>query len=791
MKRIAVRLLSVLASAALFATAVLPVGVAAATSTPGHTHGGGYVISGEYDYTITLTHPDKDATFNEDNSHYGAYQIFSGSVPKKGEENAPSDTDLTNPGDTHTPLPITDIKWGNAFGITSAMDPDNKIPAKDRVTDDQRRTNIVAFVHALAKAPTGSYSYAFSDFTGFEKFFDTSSNLVSDYLINTSPNVTVTTAADGKISVSNLDNVNYEKLAVSVAGVLADTAHINNREWLQAFADILGGYGQGTGGAYKNVGFVNYFYEGKVNDDDSKKYEITVPAGYYMVRDLSGFESTETDQTYSARMLFVANDITQSLKEDVPELEKTIIRDTQQDYIEDNPIKTEAAGVGDVVKFQLNGTLPSNYDLYLGGYQYKFIDTLSKGLTLNGEPPTCVKIYAKGVYDSTNDSWNFSDEFEITQDSFDTNIGSGHHLDGTIVDKAYDVKVDPAAADHGQTLTVTFPCLKEIVLTKDGTKYVLGYNSATNQSSQIYVVYTAKVNENALVKPDDTTLNGNQNEAALEYSDNPQSTDDTDTTTIDRARVYTYGVDLAKYDYAKYFNKDHAEAALDSAEFVILRLSDETANNHWQIATIHTYVTSPKRYEIIEWKDLKTVEADGTSLSSNNVLSTVTGDNLIKAAKDFIKLETTNTYAFKTDNSTAGHATLWGLDDTITYTFVETKLPETNSAGTSPYVQLKPFTITLTAAKNVNEYNGKISEVNATPSFSANSDVSIEKFVMSTEAKDTNTTGVAPIDVINFKYENLPSTGGMGVYIYYIIGGALIAGAIVLFAVNRKKARKN
>lgn len=74
-------------------------------------------------YTITLTKPEG---VEINNGAYGAYQIFTGTV--KG--NAP-----TNPGNTVTGLPITDIKWGNAFGD---------------VNSEEWKQNIVGFVIALA-----------------------------------------------------------------------------------------------------------------------------------------------------------------------------------------------------------------------------------------------------------------------------------------------------------------------------------------------------------------------------------------------------------------------------------------------------------------------------------------------------------------------------------------------------------------------------------------------------------------------------------------------------------------
>ena len=152
MKKFLQRFFGIVVSAAL----VVSSGVTAAFALdPGHSHSGGTSISTDPDpkYTITLTHPDENTTFNGD-SHYGAYQIFSGTV----KENQNS---YTNPGSNSTEIPLTDIKWGNAFGIVGSD------TSKGEIEQEAYDAKIVAFVIALAEAPTGAYSYAFSDFDGF------------------------------------------------------------------------------------------------------------------------------------------------------------------------------------------------------------------------------------------------------------------------------------------------------------------------------------------------------------------------------------------------------------------------------------------------------------------------------------------------------------------------------------------------------------------------------------------------------------------------------------------------
>lgn len=82
-------------------------------------------------YTITLTFPEgyKVNEENTDNSYdpkFGAYQIFTGTVKEKAEN-----TNYVNPGNEvgtdKSMIPLTDIKWGNAFGTVGDTEWQKKL----------------------------------------------------------------------------------------------------------------------------------------------------------------------------------------------------------------------------------------------------------------------------------------------------------------------------------------------------------------------------------------------------------------------------------------------------------------------------------------------------------------------------------------------------------------------------------------------------------------------------------------------------------------------------------------
>ena len=746
MKKLINRFLGVVVAAALLMGSVMPnVAVMAAGS-----HETDEEVpkdqKGECEYTITLTKPDGDVEIDITKASYGAYQIFSGKVPDVKTTPAHE-----NPGNDNEKLSITDIKWGNAFG---------------KVGSEEWRKKIVSFAIALGNVRKNAniYNYAFAEFNSFEwdnsdgtPLVDETGNLNSDY-VEGGVTITATSADD------DLKKVKYDKLAVAVA---EEIEKHTDREWLQAFSDILGGYTK-TG----TESYVKYYYSGSWSSDE--EYEIKVPAGYYMIIDRSNISTSERDEAYSARMLFVADNIKQVLKEDVPTLDKKIQRANDNKYY-----STEVAGVGDVVDFRLTGTLPNNYDNYLGGYQYIFKDTLSNGLTLE---KNSVTVTATGVFqwDETGKNWEWKPEVTVTiPEKYDATAAEGttiaphtHHL-GTLLDnKNYICDCE----DH--SLAVKFPCLKEMVFVYEGNRYLLGYNGEDGKdgdtvtsfgSSRIYVDYSATVNSAAIIS------NGNINEAQIEYSDDPQAYDNTDNTTPKQAKVYTFGLKIVKIDAAK-FLKDESTAELNGAKFTLVRKKAESVNNEYEIANFTplmgptgTLFEGGQYRSISEWKDLG--EAD-----DNAALQTQIDGFLTKQGTD------ADNYRVVSDSS--GKINISGLDAGVEYTMVETETPD------DKYAKINPFTITLSAAKNGDEYTGKLESAKVSNTVGEGESFSYTEYVQLLDPNGTgheDTDGSANMLVANFKYVDLPSTGGIGIYPFYIIGGIVVAGSIILFALSRRE----
>lgn len=762
MKKIMQRFLGIAAAAALIVTYAVPVMATSSGSSDGDTPIK-ETLDPSNSYTITLKE-----TETEKNGSYGAYQIFTGTIPE------PSSGTTVEPGKDNTTLKLTDIKWGNAFGT---------------VDDTTWRNNIIDFVIALATSNNSTlnskYSYAFSDFDDFVAFVDpedlaTATN-VNEVHLNDRFYTTITPAKENR-------NVDLNQLAIEVAEELEKHT---DRVWLQKFTDILGGYAT-EGSGYSVVGYTTQYYpstEGDtVTDSDGTytKYTITVPAGYYMIREFTTIASGATDEALSARLLFVANNITQTLKTDVPTLKKNIIRDAVGGASTSAPTrtewKTEAAGVGDTVTFRLTATLPDNYDNFVGGYLFKFEDTFSEGLTVEAKD---VKIYVEGVYNSAN-TWDNTVRPEIKTDSYDSEPTHETHL----TDAAYTVSVD------AHTLTIDFPCLKEIRIEDSGNTYHLGYDKTTGETSTIYVEYTATVNKNALVYPATTvassvTRNGNKNTATLKYSDNPQAHDQIDTTTSESATVYTYGLTIDKVDAAKFIKNDvkfNADVALENAVFALVRKdTTSTTSNSYQIAYFDSYTVSggsfnaKSVYNIDNWNNTFTVDDGDLANAVVNKLSSGTLESC------------------KITSASDGTINISGLNDGVDYYLVEVTPPNKDT-----YATIDPFKFTLTAEVSAtdNEYTGLLAkekgieidkDETSSHEITTAHPLSINNFVQivnEAPASTADTNGIAELIVANFKYVDLPSTGGTGTYIFYIIGGVVVAASLVLFFLSRKKTTK-
>lgn len=204
--------------------------------------------------------------------------------------------------------------------------------------------------------------------------------------------------------------------------------------------------------------------------------------GYYVVSPEGGSTDVNTQRGTDAILANVVKDTQDvALKSEYPTVEKTVNGDTHAD-----------AQIGDTLEFVLTSKVPDMTE-YTKGYTFNFIDTLSKGLTLN-------------------------------VDSIKVTIG-----DNTVLAKDTDYTVATTGGNGtGTTLTIAMKDFKG------------RHSDKTGQA--IKVTYTAAINEHAEVGTDDAG-----NNVKLEYSNDPNTTSKGESLP-DKTHGYTFGFNLNKTD---------------------------------------------------------------------------------------------------------------------------------------------------------------------------------------------------------------------------------------------------
>lgn len=217
-----------------------------------------------------------------------------------------------------------------------------------------------------------------------------------------------------------------------------------------------------------------------------------VSSGYYLIKDKNN--TVPDGQAATTYIVTVAGNVTITPKSDVPSFEKKL-KDTN-DTTGETPDWQDSADydINDAVPFKLEGTVASNYADY-DTYYFAFHDVEEKSLTFNKDS---VKVYVD-----------------------DTEITSG-----------YSVVTEDLTDDC--TFEVKFANLKTI----DGVK----------AGSKIRVEYTSTLNENAVLGK-----HGNVNKAKLQFSNNPNDSQNGETsptgeTPWDNVIVFTYKTVINKVD---------------------------------------------------------------------------------------------------------------------------------------------------------------------------------------------------------------------------------------------------
>lgn len=155
--------------------------------------------------------------------------------------------------------------------------------------------------------------------------------------------------------------------------------------------------------------------------------------------------------------------------------------------------------------------------------------------------------------------------------------------------------------------------------------------------------------------------------------------------------------------------------------------------------------------------DLGTISEDGTPANTEKLIKLV-----YDSANSTYRVATASDTDTTTYVMTAGNITIKGLDDAVDYYLYETKAP----AGYNRLTEPVKFKITAT-------YNS----ADSCPA------------VLTKVGDEAAVTGLK-VSVENNAGTTLPSTGGMGTTVFYVVGGGLMAVAVVLLVTKKRMENK-
>lgn len=490
---------------------------------------------------------------------------------------------------------------------------------------------------------------------------------------------------------------------------------------------------------------------------------VTIPvigSGYYLIKDKDDSVNA-ANGAYSRFMLEVVGDATANVKSEVPHGDKKVYTEgTDGTFV---PGEGNYASIGSHVSYVITSEVPNHV-----GYEYYYFimnDKLSKGLTFDGVSTLTVTVGGR----------------ELRQNG------------ENVVDPEYYIYTGDQA--DGYTFRLAFENIKDFTV-----------------GDEIVVTYSATVNDQAEIGS-----TGNPNEWTLKYSNNPDESSRTDGTRpglpLDEVNgpfgetpkelTLTYVTEL---DITKYANEVAEDHLLAGAEFTLTGTSRQVVlknveyyeasdDGTYYLLTNGAYTeTAPTGTDYVE---IGVGTADTTrgyiKVGDNYVVpddvKDYEGETLYKLVKGTAeKYADVNTKYEKKTDTTTGYKDAdvsieltTGTDGKIsfkglgagTYTLTETVTPE-------GFNTLDPitFTIGFEAPEKVNTgdesctwtITGWPEDQNGNPGV-------------------TNTNGIFAANIINISGSLLPSTGGIGTTIFYVVGGILVVGAAVLLVTKKRMSK--
>lgn len=453
----------------------------------------------------------------------------------------------------------------------------------------------------------------------------------------------------------------------------------------------------------------------KATESQDKKTQVFegLTAGYYLVKDVDNSLKDQQNQSYTKYLVKLVDTTTISVKSQAMNLHKFIVEDGKE-------VKANNAAMGETVSYRLESAT-SKMDGYEKPYTYVIHDELDEGLTFNKD--VVVK------------------------------IGKNADLDKNEVYAAENVKVKYSTVANGE-YSETMPEVPE-----NGKLYIrITVNNLVENSKQdmnVLVTYSATVNNKAVIG-----TNPNTNTAYLEYSNNPNQSQNNEitTSTTPAEHVYTY---VAGFEISKV---SPADKLLPGAQFMIEG----------------TDATTITKLNVIGYSFKE--DADGKYYNVNNSYTTATQDNYVgkKYVAEYGTIEKdgpqvvgmTSDKDEESGDKTVGTLRFNGLKEG-TYTITEVLAP-------TGYKKLdKPITVKIGwTAPNLEK-----GETECKWRYDVSSE---EKNVVTSTGTDNS-----HYKIVNQHGLTLPFTGGEGANLLAGLGLALMAAAVAaILYIKRRQNRE-
>ena len=563
--------------------------------------------------------------------------------------------------------------------------------------------------------------------------------------------------ASVKTAVASVDTADADAVAAAaytvakaISGFSSTTGGTDSAGAIDAFATIVADH-LGT----KTADFT----EG--TGADAGKYTANVTGdGYYFIKDTTAVlqdNDTTASDTLSKYLLAVIKDTTIVAKDTGLTPNKEINNGSAK-------VKADTAAIGDTVNFEVTVVVP-NTKKYEDHFWFVMDDTLPAGITFTGITSVTIGEQTLTAVDKATPAPDLTDA--------NYNGSAGYYTlavtnaDNSTNNRAWEATgYDAVAAAGGQSIKLTFNQFKKFVETKD----LIGQT--------VTIKYTGVVNDDAEYKATE-----NENEVVFEYSNTPNHDYDGDTPNDDsvtgktpesKTRTYTTSLKIKKVDEN---NQPLAGATFELKGDALNRtvLTGDKFELTTYTAKDGETIDNSKKY----WKLL-----DGSFTATDP--ATVTN---------------------KTQYVSEGDPATYPEYYKVTYSFSELTAKSTdivlvtNAQGIAEFVGLNEGNYTLeeiAAPDGYNKINGKAniavawSDPKATDAESPAKDQGGYTFTVTGDAEFGNdinwnaTDKQFEVTIQNLKGTTLPSTGGIGTTIFYVVGAILVIGAGVIMITRRR-----